>query len=65
MQAPLFASSNINIGNSTKSIKSSTKHCNSEKIRLLRDVFRNVFFFRNLTQGLYYSEIYITQGFFC
>ena len=42
----------INNGNSKKSTKSLTKHCNSKKFCILRNVLRNVFFFlTNLSQG--------------
>ena len=34
----------INIGNSKKCNKSSTKHCNSKNFCILRNVLRNVFF---------------------
>ena len=35
----------INIGNSEKSARSSTKHCNSKNFSILRNILRNVIFF--------------------
>ena len=53
---PLPTSSNnifkLNIDNSKKSTKLSTKHCNSEKFCVLRNVLENILFFStNLSQG--------------
>ena len=50
---PLSTSSNntygkeafINIGNSEKSTRSSTKHCNSKNFSILQNILRNVLFF--------------------
>ena len=50
---PLSTSSNntygkeafINIGNSEKSTRSSTKHCNSQNFSILQNILRNVLFF--------------------
>ena len=50
---PLSTSSNntygkealINIGNSEKSSRSSTKHCNSKNFSILQNILRNVIFF--------------------
>ena len=52
---PLSTSSNntygkeafINIGNSEKSTRSSTKFCNSKNFSTLRNISRNVFFSQN------------------
>ena len=35
----------INIGNSQKSARSSTKHCNPKNFSILRNILRNVIFF--------------------
>ena len=66
---PLIMSSNnifkgkgvlINSDTCKKSTKSSTKHCNAKKFRILQNVSQNVlFFFTNLSQG----NFYITRGF--
>ena len=52
----------INIDNSKKSTKLSTKHCNSEKFCVLQNVLPNVLFlFTNLSQGnaLYFQRFFI------
>ena len=36
----------INIGNSEKLTRSSTKHCNSKNISILKNILRNILFFR-------------------
>ena len=66
---PLSTSSNNtlnlsidNINNSKKSTKSSTKHCNSKKFRILRSILRHVLFsLPNLSQGnfLYCRKLFI------